>query len=60
AAAVAPPDGTRREGDVYYALLRRAGFYAAEDVRQEMGEPFNSVKQPETPDNVPMPEFVEL
>ena len=38
AAAIAPPDGARREGDVYYTLLGRAGLYNAAVVRQEMGE----------------------
>ena len=59
-AAVPPPDGARREGDVYYRLLRREGFYSAEDVRAEMGEPFASVKLPEANIAEPAPEFVEL
>lgn len=41
AAAISPPPGARREGDVYYRLLGRPGFYAAEDVRAEMGEAFD-------------------
>ncbi|MEA2711170.1 MAG: NADH-quinone oxidoreductase subunit [Phycisphaerales bacterium] len=59
-AAVPPPDGTRREGDVYYKLLGRDGFYLAEDVRQEMGEPFATIKLPEAHAAAPAPEFVEL
>src|SRR5688572_5572980 len=46
-AAVPPPEGTRREGDVYYKLLGRTGFYNANDVRREMGEPFASIALPE-------------
>ena len=59
-AAVAPPEGTRREGDVYYQLLGRAGFYIADDVRAEMGEPFAMVKLPDLDAKAPEPEFVEL
>jgi NADH-quinone oxidoreductase subunit G len=59
-AAVAPPEGTRREGDVYYKLLGRPGAYNADDVRMEMGEPFGSVKLPDTHEAAPSPEFVEL
>lgn len=46
-AAVAPPEGVRREGDVYVHLLGRAGLYSAIAIRQEMGEPFASAKVPE-------------
>ncbi len=61
AAAVRPPEGARREGDVYHALLGRTGLYNAEDVRKEMGEPFASVKLPETTAaDEPAFEFVEL
>jgi NADH-quinone oxidoreductase subunit G len=59
-AAVAPPDGARREGDVYYQLLGRTGLYTAEVVRREMGEPFESVKVPSREANEPAFEFVEL
>jgi anaerobic selenocysteine-containing dehydrogenase len=48
-AAIAPPQGTRREGDVYYKLLGRSGQYHAATVRSEMGEPFTSVKPEPTP-----------
>jgi NADH-quinone oxidoreductase subunit G len=59
-AAVAPPDGARREGDVYYKLLGRAGMYNAEDIRTEMGEPFAQVKLPDLETPAPAPEFIEL
>jgi NADH-quinone oxidoreductase subunit G len=59
-AAVTPPEGTRREGDVYYQLLGRTGLYNAEIVRREMGEPFASVKVPSREANEPAFEFVEL
>ena len=58
--AVAPPEGTRREGDVYYHLLGREGFYNADDVRAEMGDAFASVKMPTEHAAAPAPEFVEL
>jgi NADH-quinone oxidoreductase subunit G len=60
AAAVAPPHGARREGDVYLSLLGRSGLYNAAAVRREMGAPFESVQIPR--DDVPAPpmEFVEL
>src|SRR3954464_13545706 len=59
-AAVAPPEGARRDGDVYYKLLGRPGLYNAEVVRQEMGEPFAAVKLPAHEDHAPAPEFVAL
>jgi NADH-quinone oxidoreductase subunit G len=59
-AAVAPPGGAMREGDVYYKLLGRDGLYNAEDVRAEMGEPFAAVKLPSEELTEPAPEFVEL
>jgi len=59
-AATAPPDGARREGDVYYALLGRQGLYNAETIRHEMGEPFAAVHLPAEPDSLPLPQFVEL
>jgi NADH-quinone oxidoreductase subunit G len=58
--AVAPPEGIRREGDVYYKLLGRTGMYHAEQVRTEMGEPFASIKIPAESASAPAPEFVEL
>jgi NADH-quinone oxidoreductase subunit G len=59
-AAIAPPDGARREGDVYYKLLGRTGMYNAEDVRAEMGEPFAAVSVPSEDAEEPAFEFVEL
>jgi anaerobic selenocysteine-containing dehydrogenase len=41
--AVAPPEGTRREGDVYLNLLQRSQLYNAESIRSEMGEPFTGL-----------------
>jgi anaerobic selenocysteine-containing dehydrogenase len=60
AAAVAPPEGAKREGDVYYKLLGRRGFYNAGDVRAEMGEPFAAVAFPAAGAVAPEVEFVEL
>ncbi|HEY2587800.1 MAG TPA: molybdopterin-dependent oxidoreductase, partial [Tepidisphaeraceae bacterium] len=60
AAAIAPPDGARRDGDVYYKLLNRPGLYNAEVVRQEMGEPFVSVQFPAEVEHAAAPQFVEL
>jgi NADH dehydrogenase/NADH:ubiquinone oxidoreductase subunit G len=59
-AAVPPPDGVRRDGDVYFKLLGRAGLFNAEDVRKEMGAPFASVKLPSERAEEPAFEFVEL
>jgi NADH-quinone oxidoreductase subunit G len=60
AAAVPPPEGARREGDVYYALLGRPGLYNVQVVRQEMGEPFASIALPGDEETAPAPQFVEL
>jgi NADH-quinone oxidoreductase subunit G len=60
AAAVAPMEGARREGDVYYALLGRPGLYNAAVVRREMGEPFATVRLPAGREVSPAFEFVEL
>jgi NADH-quinone oxidoreductase subunit G len=59
-AAIAPPEGARRDGDVYYTMLGRTGLYNASSVRREMGEPFASVKVPSREAAEPAPEFVEL
>jgi NADH-quinone oxidoreductase subunit G len=59
-AAVTPPAGAMREGDVYYRLLGRSGLYNAQAVRQEMGEPFASVQIPSERTEEPAFEFVEL
>lgn len=58
--AVPPPEGASREGDAYYKLLGRKGFFNADAVRVEMGEPFASVKLPAVDVNEPVMEFVEL
>ncbi|MGH7214783.1 MAG: 2Fe-2S iron-sulfur cluster-binding protein [Tepidisphaeraceae bacterium] len=60
AAAITPPDGARREGDVYYKLLGRTGQYNAEVVRKEMGEPFAAVAFPSGNVEEPAFEFAEL
>jgi formate dehydrogenase major subunit len=60
AAAVPPPEGARREGDVYNKLLGRSGFYHAAAVRQEMGGAFAAVKAPSAGAAEPAFEFVEL
>jgi anaerobic selenocysteine-containing dehydrogenase len=59
-AAIPPPDGSMREGDVYYRLLGRKGLYNAAVVRDEMGEPFASVKVPTDDATEPAFEFAEL
>ncbi|QOV89060.1 2Fe-2S iron-sulfur cluster-binding protein [Humisphaera borealis] len=60
AAAVQPPEGARREGDVYFKLLGRSGFYDADAVRAEMGGAFADVKLPTEKEEVPAFEFAEL
>jgi NADH-quinone oxidoreductase subunit G len=59
-AAIAPLEGARREGDVYYKLLGRTGVYNAEDVRKEIGGPLAEIKLPEENAAEPAFEFVEL
>jgi NADH-quinone oxidoreductase subunit G len=60
-AAVPPPIGVRREGDVFCRLLNRTGLYNAQDVRKEMGGPFAAVKVPAEDDHAaPAPQFAEL
>ncbi len=60
-AAIAPLEGTRREGDVYYTLLGRSGFYSAAAVRHEMGGPFATAELPvaDAP-AAPLFEFAEV
>jgi len=60
AAAVAPPEGARREGDVYLKLLNKTGLYNAEQIRKEMGEPFAAVSLPTEEAAEPAPQFAEL
>jgi hypothetical protein len=45
---------------VYYTLLGRSGLYNAQAVREEMGDPFSSVRLPTKKAEEPAPEFVEL
>jgi NADH-quinone oxidoreductase subunit G len=59
-AAVPPPEGARREADVYYKLLGRTGLYNAQTLRQEMGDPFASVTLPSEEANEAAPQFAEL
>ncbi len=58
--AVPPPEGVRREGDVYLNLLGRHDLYNAEAIRHEMGEPFASIKLETAKTAQPAFEFVEL
>jgi anaerobic selenocysteine-containing dehydrogenase len=59
-AAIRPPEGARREGDVYLQLLGRPGLYSAAKVREDMGEPFAAVKVKADKAADPAFEFVEL
>jgi NADH-quinone oxidoreductase subunit G len=59
-AAVPPPEGARRESDVYYTILGRTGVANAADVRAELGEPFGEVVVPTGEEKEPAMEFVEL
>jgi NADH-quinone oxidoreductase subunit G len=59
-AAIAPPEGTRREGDVYLNLLQRSELYNAETIRGEMGEAFVTVKPPAEKHAEPAFAFAEL
>ncbi len=60
AAAVAQPEGARREGDVYLSQLGRPGLYNAQVIRQELGEEFDAVTLPATDVTEPAFEFVEV
>lgn len=59
-AAVAPPEGASRAGDVYYKVLGRPGLYNAQVVREEMGEPFAAIKLQTEHIEAPAFDFVEL
>jgi NADH-quinone oxidoreductase subunit G len=59
-AAVPPPEGTRREGDVYLNLLGRRETYHADTIRAEMGDPFAGVSLPTDAAAEPAFEFAEL
>jgi NADH-quinone oxidoreductase subunit G len=60
ASATPPPEGARREGDVYLNLLGRRELYNAEEIRREMGEPFAVIKLEMAKQAEPAFEFVEL
>jgi NADH-quinone oxidoreductase subunit G len=61
AAAVAPPEGARREADVYYTVLNRPGLYNAADVRGEMGDHYATVALPSADGTAePEMEFVPI
>ncbi len=60
AAAIAPPEGTRREGDVFLNLLERRELYNAEVIRGEMGEAFAAVQLETSKKAEPAFEFAEL
>jgi NADH-quinone oxidoreductase subunit G len=59
-AAIVPPEGITREGDLYVALLGRSGVYNAQSIRREMGEPFASISLPTEHVHAPAMEFAEL
>ncbi len=60
-AAVAPPEGVRRDGDVYMTLFGRQGLYHAETIRRDMGGAFAEVKLPGSTAKAHAPmEFVAL
>ncbi|MGD1275885.1 MAG: 2Fe-2S iron-sulfur cluster-binding protein [Tepidisphaeraceae bacterium] len=59
-AAVPPPEGVMRDGQIYLSLLDRRGQYNAQLVRREMGEPFASVQATSRLVQSPATEFVPL
>jgi NADH-quinone oxidoreductase subunit G len=59
-AAIVPPEGVTRDGEVYLSLLGRGGLYNAGSVRKEMGEPFAGISLPSEKVPLPVMEFVEL
>ena len=59
-AAVPPPEGARREGDVYLNLLGRREVYNADTIRAEMAGPFADVKLAIDTADEPAMEFAEL
>jgi len=60
AAAIAPPEGVRREGDVYLSLLGEKGMFNAQKIRHQMGDPFAAVSFPAEQHEKPAMQFVEL
>jgi NADH-quinone oxidoreductase subunit G len=59
-AAVPPPEGAKRAGDVYFTVIGRPGMYNAEQIRGEMGGPFAEVQAPVVHADEPAFEFAEL
>ena len=59
-AAISPPEGTRREGDVYLNLLERRELYNAASIRTEMGDAFAAIPHAIEKHAEPAFEFVEL
>jgi anaerobic selenocysteine-containing dehydrogenase len=59
-AAIVPPEGVTRDGEIYLSLLDRAGLYNAAAVRKEMGGAFASVSLPAESTSLPVMEFAEL
>jgi NADH-quinone oxidoreductase subunit G len=59
-AAIAPPDGMKRDGDVYRQMLGETGLYNARAIRGEMGGPFAAVQVEEQNAAAPAMQFVEL
>ncbi len=59
-AAVPPPPGVTRDGEIYLSLLGRPGLYNAPAIRATMGEAFASVTIPSVDAEAPAMEFAEL
>jgi NADH-quinone oxidoreductase subunit G len=59
-AALPPPQGAAREGDVYQQMLGRAGLYNAAAVRAEMGGAFAVCTAPVVAHESPALELIEL
>lgn len=59
-AAIIPPEGARREGDVYQNLLSRREPYSAEVIRQEMGDVFGEIQTEQTAKHETAFAFAEL
>ena len=60
AAAIAPPQGVRREADIYLALHGETGLFNADAIRARMGGPFASVALPTDQHEAAATHFVEL
>jgi NADH-quinone oxidoreductase subunit G len=59
-AAVPPPEGARREIEVYAKVLGRPGVANVADIRAELGDSFAAVIVPTGKEPEPAMEFVEL